>query len=324
MPDIADSPAIVGFTIVVPCFNEADNIAAAHHEMVTELGSYDIELMFVDDGSTDQTLEILHKLAASDPRVQYLSLTRNFGIEAAFSAGYRYASKPWLLHADADMQFPMTEVHKLIAEVETGQDAVFGIRQRRDDPLVRRWGSRAYHFAGRRLLGIELPRGATTFRMMRSVLARRIVDLRLGTPYFLATVPRLTNRYSTVPVTHRARQHGRSKLHLRWLVGHAMGLYVGFSNRMATIASVTGLLAAVLAMLASVGAAAGVLSPVATAVLLLALLGVVMVILAVLMRYLVMIGSGQPRPRLFYIRQASIPVESGDLLLPDLAEQEAA
>jgi glycosyltransferase involved in cell wall biosynthesis len=324
MPGITDSPAIVGFTIVVPCYNEADNVAAAYHEIVTELGRYDIELLFVDDGSTDQTLKILHELAASDLRVQYLSFTRNFGLEAAFSAGYRYASKPWVLHADADMQFPMTEVHKLIAEVETGQDAVFGIRQRRDDPLVRRWGSRAYHFAGRRLLGIEIPPGATTFRMVRSVLARQIVDLRLGTPYFLATVPRLTNRYSTVPVNHRARLHGRSKVHLRWLVGHAVGLYVGFSNRMATIASVTGLLAAILAILASVGAGTGALPPDATAVLLLALLGVVLIILAVLMRYLVMVGAGQPRPRLYYIRQASIPVDTGDLLLPDLAGQEVA
>lgn len=320
----ADSPSTAGFTVVIPCYNEADNLTAAYHEIATELGRYDIELLFVDDGSTDQTLEILRDLAASDPRVQYLSFTRNFGLEAAFSAGYRYASKPWILHTDADMQFPMTEVHKMVAEIETGQDAVFGIRQRRDDPLVRRWGSKAYHFIGRRLLGIEIPPGATTFRMVSSALAHRIVDLRLGTPYFLATIPRLTNRYSTVSVSHRARQHGRSKVHLRWLVGHAMGLYFGFSNRLATTASASALLCALLALLASVGTAVGTLSPTGAAVLMLALLAVVMAVLAVLMRYLVMVGSGQPRPGQFYIREANIPVEGDHLLAPTVPARDAA
>lgn len=317
-------PASTGMTAVVPCFNEADNIEHAYREIVGELGGHDLEVLFVDDGSSDATLEVVRGLAAADPRVQYLSFTRNFGFEAAFSAGYRYASRPWVLHVDADVQFPVTEAHKLVAAAEAGQDAVFGVRETRHDPWVRRAGARAYHFVARRLLGIEIPPGATTFRLVRTELARRIVDLRLGTPYFLATVPRLTSRYTTVPVAHRARQRGGSKLHFRWLVGHAMGLFVGFSARLATVAALLALVGAAVAALVVVGVAAGLLG-VATAVTVgLGTQLAALVVLAVTVRYLVAVGSGQPRPALFYVREASVPVDREDLLMPERAGQEVA
>ncbi len=309
-------PTVAGITAVVPCLNEADNVAAAYREIVAELGGYDLELLFVDDGSTDATLEIVRGLAAADPRVRYLSFSRNFGFEAAFSAGYRYASRPWVLHLDADLQFPAAEAHKLVAEAEAGVDAVFGIRETRHDPLVRRWGAVAYHVVARRLLDIEIPPAATTFRLVRTDLARRIVDLRLGTPYFLATLPRLTTAYSTVPVTHRERRHGSSKLHLRWLVGHAIGLFVGFSTRLATAAAVASLLAAALAALAVVAVASGVIGAAGGVALALGVLVVPALTAAVTLRYLVAVGAGQARPRLYYVRHANFPVDQDDLLLP--------
>jgi glycosyltransferase involved in cell wall biosynthesis len=315
-------PVSAGMTAVVPCYNESDNVEHAYREIVTELGGHDLEVLFVDDGSSDNTLELIKKLARTDPRVQYLSFTRNFGFEAAFSAGYRYASRPWILHIDADVQFPVAEAHKLVAAAEAGQDAVFGVRETRHDPLVRRLGARAYHVVARRLLGIELPPGATTFRLVRAELARAIVDLRLGTPYFLATVPRLTNRYSTIPVAHRARQRGGSKLNFRWLVGHAMGLFVGFSNRMATAAALLALVAAGVAGLAAVATGVGLLGTRAVTTIVLGLLLTVLTVLAVSMRHLVAVGSGQARPALFYIREATVPVDPADQLLAERAGQE--
>lgn len=315
-------PVSTGMTAVVPCFNEADNVEHAYREIVTELGEHDLEVLFVDDGSSDGTLEKVRALARTDPRVQYLSFTRNFGFEAAFSAGYRYASRSWILHIDADVQFPVAEAHKLVAAAEAGQDAVFGVRETRHDPLVRRVGARFYHFVARRVLGIEIPPGATTFRLVRAELARAIVDLRLGTPYFLATVPRLTNRYSTVPVAHRARQRGGSKLHFRWLVGHAMGLFVGFSNRMAAAASLLALFAAAVTGLGAVGAAVGLLrTDVVTTVVLGALLAV-LTVLAVSVRYLVAVGAGQARPALFYVREATMPVAPADRLMTEQLGEE--
>src|SRR4029453_2181196 len=124
-----------------------------------------VELLFVDDGSTDGTLDRIKTFADTDPRVSYLSFTRNVGLEAAFAAGLKYASKDkdWVVRPDADPQSPPSEVHKLMAKALEGWDVVFGIRTDRHDPLPRRLGSRMQHWFARRVLGIELPQSESSF-----------------------------------------------------------------------------------------------------------------------------------------------------------------
>ncbi len=307
-------PAQSGLTVVVPCFNEVDNVEPSYQEIVAELGNLPLELLYVDDGSTDGTLDVVRALAHTDPRVRYLSFTRNFGFEAAFSAGYRYAGKPWILHIDADQQFPAAEAEKLITAAEEGNDAVFGVRTNRQDPLLRRWGTAAFHFLGRRVLRIEIPPGATAFRLVRTELARKIVDLHLGTPYFLATVPRLTSRYTTVPVAHRARARGESKVGFGFLSSHAIELFVGFTRRLTTMASTTAMAAAGISALAGIAAATGLLGLNAAATLEFVLFAVLLTVLALSVRYLVVVGAGQARPRQFYIREANFPVDEDDRL----------
>ncbi|MEU4252228.1 glycosyltransferase family 2 protein [Amycolatopsis sp. NPDC026612] len=307
-------PAQSGLSVVIPCFNEADNVEPSYREITNELGHYSLEMFYVDDGSSDGTLEVIRSLAATDPRVRYLSFSRNFGFEAAFSAGYRYATKPWILHVDADQQFPAAEAEKLIEAAGQGNDAVFGVRTNRQDPRLRRWGTAAFHFLGRRVLRIEIPPGATAFRLVRAELARKIVDLRLGTPYFLATVPRLTSRYTCVQVAHRARERGESKVGFGFLASHAIELFVGFTRRLTTAASATALFAAGLGVLAAGAATFGLLGASASAALLFALLSVVLVVLSLTVRYLVVVGAGQPRPRQFYVREANVLVDAADRL----------
>ncbi|EID54557.1 glycosyltransferase family 2 protein [Saccharomonospora xinjiangensis] len=304
-----------GLTVVIPCYNEVENIEHSYAEIVAELGEFDLELLYVDDGSNDGSLDVIRRLAESDPRVHFISFTRNFGFEAAFSAGYRYARKPWILHIDADQQFPAAEAHKLIAAAKSGYDAVFGVRTNRQDPVLRRWGTAAFHFIGRRLLRIELPQGATAFRLVRTELAKRIVDLRLGTPYFLATVPRLTNRYTTVPVAHRARARGESKVGMSFLSSHAVELFVGFSRRLSTVAATACVLSGALALVVALATATGMANTSALGAALFVLLAVCLVSLALTVRSLVVVGAGQPRPRLYYIREASLPIDEADRLL---------
>jgi hypothetical protein len=307
-------PTDAGLTVVIPCFNEVDNVEHVCEEVLTELGHLDLELIFVDDGSSDGTLDVIKRLARGDGRVRYISFTRNFGFEAAFSAGYRYASRPWILHLDADQQFPAAEAHRLIETAAQGYDAVFGVRNDRKDPWPRRLGTAAFHGLAANVLRIELPRGATAFRLVRTELARAIVDLRLGTPYFLATVPRLTSRYTTIPVTHRARLRGESKVGIRWLAGHAIGLFVNVSRRLTTLAAVTALTVGAVALLLGLGAATGLVGATAGRAALFVLIATVLGVLAFTMRYLVSIQADQARPRLFYVREATVPIDPEDLL----------
>ncbi|MEV0132412.1 glycosyltransferase family 2 protein [Dactylosporangium sp. NPDC050688] len=305
----------LGLTAVVPCYDEADSVAQTHAEIVAALGDYDLEILFVDDGSADGTLAEIQRLAAEDPRVQYLSFSRNFGFEAAFSAGYKYARKPWLVHLDADLQFPPAEVHHLVARALEGYDAVFGVRRTRHDPWHRRWGAACYHWLGRRLR-IRIPPGATTFRVLRTELARRVVELRLGTPYFLATVPLLTSRIATVPVEHRPRTRGTSKFRLGRLIGHALELYVAFSRRAVHWVAIVLLLAALVSTGLAVAAFAGLLGAGVAVGAGLVAQSFALGGAAVLLRYTVLIADAQPRPAMFYVREASIPVEPADELFP--------
>jgi len=310
--------AITSLSVVVPCYNESENVLPAYREIVSELSDLDLELVFVDDGSTDGTLARVKELAAVDPRVHFLSFTRNFGFEAAFSAGYRYSRQPWILHLDADLQFPADQARVLMAAAENGHDAVFGVRPDRRDPVVRRLGSTAFDVVARRLLRIELPPGATAFRLLRADLARRIVDLRLPGPYFLATVPRLTSRYTVVPVTHRPRSRGRSKVGLGYLALHAVELFVGFSTRPMAAASGAALLAGLVAAVLAVGGTAGLLPVRAIGVAVLAVLAVLLPVLALVVRHLVLISAGHARPRQYYVREANLPVDLTDLLCPPI------
>lgn len=321
METITERAEITHITVVVPCYNEVDNVAASYEEIVGELGDLDLELIFVDDGSSDGTLDIIRGLSQHDQRVGFISFTRNFGFEAAFSAGYRYAAAPWVLHVDADQQFPAAEARVLIREAQRGYDAVFGVRTNRQDPRLRRWGTAVFHYLAQRVLRVEIPRGATAFRLVRTDLARRVVDLELGTPYFMATVPRLTSRYTTVAVGHRSRARGESKVGFRFLASHAVELFVGFTRRLPGVAAALALGTAALCGLLAVGAGTGLIGGAAAAAALFVILAVTAAVLAVGVRYLVVIGAGQPRPRQFYIRETTLHdrVDPADLLLDECA-----
>jgi polyisoprenyl-phosphate glycosyltransferase len=304
-----------GLTVVVPCYNEGAQVETAHRELTGALGGIDdLEILFVDDGSRDDTLDRLRRLAERDPRVRYLSFTRNFGLEAAQAAGFTYASRPWCLQIDADLQAPPEEIPALLAKAHEGYDVVFGVRRDRRDPPLRRLGSSGQQWAARRLLGIELPRGASTFRVVRTEVARTLVGLRLGAPYFIAMVPMVGARYATVPTAHRARTAGGSKFRLSRLAGHSFELFFGYSwrplNAVYLIASLGLVLAVVTALLGYAGAGGGRWATTTTALL----CGLALASIALVGRYLHRLLRDVQRPRQYYIKEANVKVCPDDTL----------
>lgn len=303
-------------TAVVPCFNEEECLPQAYREISAVLSSFaDHEIVFVDDGSTDGTLALMKELASSDPRVRYISFTRNFGLEAAFSAGFRYARHPWTVQFDADLQSPPTELPKLFDKALEGYDVVFAMRMRRRDPWYRRWGSRLQHWLAERVFGIELPYRGSIFRVARTSVAKKIVALDLGTPYFLATVALVGARYTSVPTEHRPRLAGQAKWGLRSLIRHTIELYTGFSFRFFTLVYLVAAACGLLGLAAAAGAATGHLGPTGLSALVLAALAGIAVDLAVIGRYLVRIIRGQSRsPSHYLVRETNVDVDPSDSL----------
>ncbi|MFI6789201.1 glycosyltransferase family 2 protein [Nonomuraea sp. NPDC050383] len=305
-----------GITAMVPCYNEIACIERAYREIRAELRRYDdVELLFVDDGSTDGTLDAIKRFAAEDPAVKYISFARNFGLEAAFSAGFTYASKRWTVQFDADLQSPPKEMHRLLEKALEGYDAVFAVRENRQDPWYRRLGTWAHQTIARRWLGIELPPGASVFRVVRTSVARKVVDSRLSTPYFMATAPLLGARYTTLPTAHQPRLEGRGKWNLRKLFAHAIELFVGFSYRPLTWLmglSLVGLAGGATVLSLALTHHLGYLD-LAEASLVVAMVALAM--LALIARYLVRMMRVQAisMPR-YQIREANISIRADEAL----------
>src|SRR5262245_3643594 len=123
-------------SIVIPVFDEADSLAPLHGELSAVVANhgYDIEMIFVDDGSGDRSWEVIRCLAANDPRVRAIRFRRNFGKAAALDAGFRAARGETIVTLDADLQDDPQEIPKFLEKLSEGCDVVSGWKRVRHDP----------------------------------------------------------------------------------------------------------------------------------------------------------------------------------------------
>ncbi len=221
---------MASFSVVVPCFNEEQNISLLYDRVCQQFAQFDeFEIIFIDDGSSDKTLILIKELAASDRRVRYISFSQNFGLEAAFRAGFKYATKQWIIQLDADLQSPPEEIPKLIDKVQQGYDIVFALRQNRQDSLLKKWGSISQHFVASHILNIKMPQGASTFRIIDSRVAKKIIHKKTARPYFLPECLAVGAKYTFVEVVHHPRLAGKSKFNLIRSIQATMDLFIGHS-----------------------------------------------------------------------------------------------
>src|SRR5437868_8964465 len=134
-------------SIIVPAFNEADGISDLHKRVSASASSWgeDYELIIVDDGSRDATLSICKSLASAHPNVKILSLSRNFGHQAALSAGLFYASGDVIAILDADLQDPPEQLARFINKCRQGYDVVYAVRRKRKEGILKRTAYQVYY-----------------------------------------------------------------------------------------------------------------------------------------------------------------------------------
>jgi dolichol-phosphate mannosyltransferase len=165
---------------VVPALNEAEGVRALYARITAaarEWPDTDLELIVVDDGSSDRTLEICREIASADARFKVVSLTRNFGHQAAVSAGMRHASGDVVVVMDADLQDPPETIGPLIAKLRDGFDVVYAIRTRRKENLAKRSLYYLYYRLLRKLAALDIPLDSGDFCVMRGNVCRAICEL---------------------------------------------------------------------------------------------------------------------------------------------------
>jgi glycosyltransferase involved in cell wall biosynthesis len=242
--------ALLAHSVVVPLYNEQDNVRELIERLVPVLERSDpsFEIVFVDDGSRDQTSDVVRLAAAADPRVKLLRFSRNYGQEAAVQAGILHASGRWIIQMDGDLQNPPEELEKLLIKRDEGYEIVYGVRTKRRDPLHRVLASRMMVWFMRSVLDIELPDDVTTFRVIDGRTARLIAGLPEKKKFFSALAVWTGARAATVAVEHAARTRGVTKYSLGKLVNHTFDLMVGFSTRPLRIIGVGGAVIALLGL----------------------------------------------------------------------------
>jgi glycosyltransferase involved in cell wall biosynthesis len=172
-----------------------------------------VEIVFVDDGSHDRSLERLRGIAATDARVRVVELDGNQGQTAAFAAGFAAARGDVIVTLDADGQNDPADVPRLLAHMDaTGADVVNGVRTERHDSLVRRLSSRIANAARNRMTHESVTDVGCSLRAMKAIYVKR-VRLYRNMHRFLPTLLRLegAERVVEIPVVHRPRRHGTSK-----------------------------------------------------------------------------------------------------------------
>lgn len=199
-------------SIVVPVYNEAESLPTLHEEIVTALEGEDLsfEVLYIDDGSTDASPEVLRRLADSDGRIRNLQLQKNSGQTAAFAAGFRAARGEIIATLDADLQNDPADLPRMLAELEHA-DIVCGIRQDRHDSWVRKASSRVANSVRNRLTHESVTDVGCSLRVFRRPLVEDL-PLFTGMHRFLPTLLRMQGgSLREIPVHHRPRIHGESK-----------------------------------------------------------------------------------------------------------------
>ena len=163
-------------SIIVPCFNEEQAIMLFYHEIKKVMlpSDMDFEILFVDDGSSDGTINVIKEIAKKDARIKYLSFARNFGKESAMYAGLCNAKSDYVTVMDADLQDPPTLLPKMIAILESGEyDSVATRRiDRKGDPQIRSWFAKRFYRVFNKCSDMKIVEGARDYRLM----SRRMVD----------------------------------------------------------------------------------------------------------------------------------------------------
>ena len=228
-------------SIIVPCYNEQEALPLFHKEatrILQEIGE-EYELLFVNDGSKDETLKELKALSAKDSHVIYLSFSRNFGKEAAMYAGFCNAKGDYIAVMDADLQDPPALLPEMLKILKTGEyDSVATRRVSREgEPIIRSWFARRFYSIMNRISESDIVDGARDFRLMKKSMVEAIVAMGEYNRFSKGLFGWVGFRTYWMPYENVERVAGETKWNFWKLFKYAIDGIINFSHVPLSIAS---------------------------------------------------------------------------------------
>lgn len=238
-------------SIVVPAYNEEAGISELYRRIVDASSAWheDFELIVVDDGGRDRTLDICEQLAQSDQRLKVVALTRNFGHQAAVSAGLAHAQGDIVTVMDADLQDPPEELLPFIEKIRSGWDVVYAVRTKRKENAFKRFSYYLYYRVLRRLAELDIPLDAGDFCVMRREVVDAINRLPERNRFVRGLRTWVGYRQTGMAYERHSRFAGEPKYTLQKLVKLALDGIINFSYRPLQFIMSAGVLVAVLSCL---------------------------------------------------------------------------
>ena len=244
-------------TVVVPSYNEEESIPLFYEETLrvydTELkNKIDLEFLFVDDGSKDRTMEVLHELNQKDDRIHYVSFSRNFGKEAAIYAGLENASGDYVAILDADLQDPPALLPEMIRIVEEEHYDCVGSRRvtRKGEPPIRSFFARQFYKLMAKISQAEIVDGARDFQLMNKKVVNAILSMGEYNRFSKGIFGWIGFRKKWLEYENVERAAGETKWSFWKLFLYALDGIIAFSTAPLVISSVMGMVMCLVAFLA--------------------------------------------------------------------------
>ena len=241
-------------SIIVPCFNEKESIPAFHQETTHVLNqlNYEYNILFINDGSTDESLEVIKDLAQKDKHILFLSFSRNFGKESAMYAGFLNCDGDYVALMDADLQDPPSMLPKMIDILESGEyDSVATRRTNRSgEPPIRSWFAKIFYKIINKISDADIVDGTRDFRLMNRKMVDAIVSMSEVNRFSKGIFGWVGFRTKWVSYENVERVAGKTKWSFWKLFKYAVNGIISFSQTPLNIASWLGSIMTIISFLA--------------------------------------------------------------------------
>lgn len=244
-------------SIITSCYNEETNIMLFYEEVkkITEKLKeikIDIELIFVDDGSTDKTLKIIKKLAREDERVHYISFSRNFGKEATILAGLKYAKGEYVTLMDVDLQDPPAMLLEMFDVLLKEDYDVVGLKAdgHKNYGIIRRFCTFSFYKIIGRLSSVPMTPNERDYRLMKKKVVDAVLTLSEYNRYSKGLFNFVGFKTKWLKYELPERKHGKTKWSIKKLFSYGINGIVGFSTKPLVLASLIGIIFCFIAFLA--------------------------------------------------------------------------
>ena len=232
-------------SLVVPCYNEEEVLPYFYEEfckVAEKLSEFQLEVIFVDDGSKDRTLAIVKELAEKDTRVKYLSFSRNFGKEAAIYAGFQHADGDYVAMLDADLQDPPSMLPEMLRGIrEEGYDSVATRRvSRKGEPPIRSFFARRFYRLMNRISTAEIMDGARDYRLMTRQFKEAILEISEYNRFSKGIFGWVGFKTKWIEFENVERKAGETKWSFWKLFKYSLEGIIGFSTAPLAMVSMLG------------------------------------------------------------------------------------